>query len=95
MTSIAAAFADIAEQIDGRAQEETLREVFARTQTLCQEAVARASSADMRQLLGNVQAALARWHEVWPRLGGQRDFRSAVAREARLWSRKFSAGQAS
>ena len=90
MAQLAASFAEIAERIEGRAQDETLGQLLTKTQTLCQQEASRASSAELRELLTNVQAALTRWHEVWPRLGAQREFRLAVAREARLWCKKFS-----
>lgn len=92
VTSIAASFAEIASRIEGHAGDEPLRDVFTHTQALCQQAAGRAPSSDLRQLLTNVQAALTTWHQVWPRLGAQRDFRAAVAREARLWSKKLSEG---
>lgn len=92
VTSIAASFAEIAAQIEGQAQDAALRASFTQAQVLCQQAADHAPSAELKQLLTNVQAALTTWHQVWPRLGTQRDFRLAVAREARLWSKKLSEG---
>jgi hypothetical protein len=48
-----------------------------------------AHSQERRALLAHVQTAAQTWREVWPRLGGQREFRHAVAREARLWSKRL------
>ncbi len=92
MTPIATSFAEIAARIEGQARDEALRALFTQAQVLCQQAADHAPSAELRQLLTNVQAALTTWHQVWPRLGTQRDFRLAVAREARLWSKKLSGG---
>ncbi len=44
-------------------------------------------SADELHRLGT---GLETWRQVWPRMGGQRDFRMAVAREARLWAKRLA-----
>ena len=36
-----------------------------------------------------VDTVLEAWQQVWPRMGGQRDFRMAVAREARRWAKEM------
>ena len=37
-----------------------------------------------------VDTVLDTWQQVWPRMGGQRDFRMAVAREARRWAKELA-----
>ena len=63
---------------------------FEETRALCEQAAGRAGSGALNALLANVSTALRTWQDVWPRLGTQRDFRVAVAREARLWAKRLS-----
>ncbi len=37
----------------------------------------------------HLDTVLKTWQEVWPRMGGQRDFRMAVIREARSWAKRL------
>ena len=68
-----------------------LPDAFERTGRLCAQ-LAVQEQAEVKQLLTNVQQALQTWQEVWPRLGTSGEFRAAVAREARQWSKRFSEG---
>ena len=43
-----------------------------------------------REGLANVRQAVEAWERVWPRLGAQPEFRTAVVREARLWAKKLA-----
>jgi hypothetical protein len=87
---VAAHFAAIASCVQERQPDRTLTALLAQTQLLCAEAAERERSADLKRLLTNVGAALQTWQQVWPRLGTRDEFRLAVAREARLWSKRFS-----
>lgn len=86
---IAANFATMATLIEEQKPSVLLTEVFVRTQALCEGAVAQESRAEAKTLADNVQSALRTWQQVWPRLGSESTFRQAVAREARLWSKRF------
>ena len=86
---IAANFATMATLLEEQRPATLLTEIFVRTQALCEGAVAQESRANAKTLADNVQSALRTWQQVWPRLGSQPPFRQAVAREARLWSKKF------
>ena len=62
-------------------------------QVLARLAQARAAC---RPTAGDAQlvTVLEAWQQVWPRLGAQREFRLAVAREARLWAKRAAAASA-
>ena len=47
-------------------------------------------STEARALFEDLAHRLEVWSEVWPRLGKDAGFRTAVAREARLWSHKVT-----
>jgi len=88
---VAESFAHLAAGLAGREPDADLLERFQRTESLCKRAVAENAPAELNSLLPKLQAALQTWQEVWPRLGTQREFRQAVAREADLWSRRLTA----
>jgi len=46
-------------------------------------------SFEVQEMLLQVQVRLAMWRRVWPRLGSQREFCQAVAREAQQWSKRL------
>jgi hypothetical protein len=83
-------FAAIASAVESRAERPDVPALFSSVEGLCREAAQREPSGERRQWLVNVQSVLQTWQQVWPRLGGQREFRLAVAREARLWSKRFA-----
>ena len=87
---LAARFASIAACVDERRPEAATLELLAQTAAACAEAARVESSPATKQLLANVETAVSAWHQVWPRLGAQGEFRLAVAREARLWSKRLS-----
>ena len=93
MTTVADHFAAIAERVERRQADDGVPQLFAQTRTLC-ERTAATSSAEMQRALSQVQQALETWATVWPRLGAQPEFRLAVAREARLWSKRFAQANA-
>ena len=91
VAEVAARFTSLAASVEESRADATLMERMRITQAWCERAAAAERSASRRQLLTNVQQPLATWQQVWPRLGAQGEFRVAVAREARLWSKRFSA----
>jgi hypothetical protein len=90
-----AQFRRIVDAIEQRQSDRLVTETFETTRALCAEAAAHASGAAARTLFANVHTALETWHTVWPRLGAQKEFRQAVAREAALWARKLGQAQPS
>ena len=83
---LAAELAVIATHLDAAQPDAHLIKLLERARCSSQEAAAAAPS--MASLLANLAMALQTWQEVWPRLGSQREFRLAVAREARLWAER-------
>lgn len=86
-----AQFQRIADAVEQRQSDSLVIEALTTTHALCVTAAAHAQTAQARTVLTNVQTALETWRTVWPRLGAQKEFRQAVAREAALWSRKLQA----
>ena len=86
-----AQFGRIADAIEGREPDTIVTEAFKTTRALCADAASHTRAGQLRVLFTNVQTALETWQTVWPRLGRQREFRQAVAREANLWARKLGA----
>ena len=80
----------IAACVEERRPEAVLRERFEETRARCEQAAAGERAEDAQRLLTNVKTALETWQRVWPRLGHDREFRLAVAREARLWAKRLS-----
>ena len=75
---------------EGRPDAE-LSKFLVDAQRLCDAAATRASSReDLARVLTNVKTAVETWQNVWPRLGQDKEFRLAVAREARLWAKRLS-----
>ncbi len=89
--TVAARFTALAASVEESRPDATLMARMRTTQTWCERAAAAERSATRRQLFTNVQQSLATWQQVWPRLGAQREFRLAVAREARQWAKRLSA----
>ena len=86
---LAAHFERIASCIRQRQPETALAETLRQTRAFCEWAAAEERSTSVKQLLLNVTMALQTLQAVWPRMGTQREFRLAVAREADLWSRRL------
>ncbi len=89
---IAANLAQLASLITARRPEAALLLNLREAQVLC-EGAASVQSGEPKTLLLNLQTVLGTWQQVWPRLGGQYEFRLAVVREAELWSRRLLAHQ--
>lgn len=94
-TEVSAHFDAIAAAIETGRPAAALADAFAKTHTLCGRIAQEERSAELKALLTNVRTALQTWREVWPRLGTTRDFPVAVAREARLWAKRFSEAEPS
>lgn len=88
-TVIAGHFSALAESIERQHSNEAVLEAIAHTQASCKDLAEHAESKEIKRLCGNIQTALSTWKEVWPRLSRQPEFRLAVVREARLWSKRF------
>ena len=87
--ALEAQFQHIADAIEQRQSDRLVTETLETARVLCAETAAHASDAAVRTLFTNVRTALETWQAVWPRLGAQKAFRQAVAREAGLWARKL------
>ncbi len=78
------------EQFCGRPKEgQTIGEIFRKLQESI-ASLGKGSPSGRRELLEDLQVRVSTWLEVWPRLGKDIDFRNAVAREARIWSKKLA-----
>ena len=86
----AAQVAEIASAIEARRPDAVLLEGFGAARTACERAAAE-ETLEAKAALTNLATALKTWQEVWPRLGREQDFRLAVVREARLWSKRLAA----
>ena len=67
----------------------TMPELLEQARCLAERLASEAGAAKSEQLAKHLQTVAETWHRVWPRLGRQRDFRLAVAREARRWSQEL------
>ena len=82
---LAAHFAAIASCIEECCPEATLQGLMDQAKAFCEMP----GSPELKPLLSHLSTVLQTWQDVWPRLGGQREFRAAVAREARRWSQQL------
>ena len=58
-------------------------------ESFIKESLSAGGSAKTKEILEDLQTRVATWHLVWPRLGGDPQFRNAVAREAHAWAQKL------
>ena len=89
VTRVVTQMTEIASGIEGDLSDAALTELFGAARTSCERAAA-TQTAETRMALTNVATALQTWEQVWLRLGREQDFRLAVAREARLWSKRIA-----
>ncbi|MBI3996635.1 MAG: hypothetical protein HY352_03145 [Candidatus Omnitrophica bacterium] len=82
-------FADLASLIEARKPADLIQRALADLTTVCAQASAQKQAGAAQELLRNVSTAVQTWEQVWPRLGQQPEFRLAVAREARMWAKRF------
>jgi hypothetical protein len=80
----------LASGIEARQPAQAIMGLLEHTRSSCQEAVGTARAHALKPLLAQVETAARTWQQVWPRLGGDREFRLAVAREARLWAKRLA-----
>ena len=88
VTRLAAQLAAIASHLSATHPDAQLLDLLEHARRSSEAAAAHAPA--LAGLLANLTMALQTWRDVWPRLGAQREFRLAVAREARLWSERFA-----
>ena len=89
--ALAGAFTAIAAAAEASQPPPTMPELLEQATRLAEYLAAEAGAATVQQFAAHLQTVAQTWHRVWPRLGGQRDFRLAVAREARRWSQELLA----
>ena len=94
LEQLAAWLTAVASSSEAHHPDATVVELLGKIQSSCERAAVSGASDEQRQRLTQVQAATQTWQQVWPRLGAQRDFRLAVAREARIWSKRLVAPSA-
>ena len=80
----------LAAGIESRQPTATLIGMLEQTQALCEIGASAASTPTLKQILSQVETATQTWQQVWSRLGVDREFRLAVAREARLWAKRLA-----
>ena len=90
---VAAHLAAIAVSIESHQPDGAVMDLLGQAPGLCERVAAMVRGAEVTQALAQIKTAAETWRSVWPRLGHQRDFRGAVAREARLWSQRLLAQQ--
>jgi len=88
LARIAANFAAIVSCIDDCKPEQVLASLLQETEAFCSWAAAD-SAGELKRLLSNLTKPLQTWRQVWSRLGAQREFRLAVAREAAMWAKRL------
>ena len=82
-------FATLASLIEARKPADLIQRALADLDAVCAQASAQEQGGASQELLRNVSTAAQTWGQVWPRLGQQQEFRLAVAREARMWAKRF------
>ena len=90
-TQVTTGLSAITTCLEGDRPDTELAQLFVKAQRLCEAAATHAASReDLARILANVKTAVETWQKVWPRLGRDKEFRLAVAREARLWAKRLS-----
>ncbi len=88
--AVSEAFLQVAAQIEQRDKQQAVEKLLKQLHLDCQKLSEATQSKEIQSSTAQVQQALETWLQVWPRLSSQDDFRLAVAREARLWSGRFT-----
>lgn len=89
LARVSALFETLAAVIEARKSDETVHSALAALKAVCAQTVAQELPRASKDLVSNISTAIQTWEQVWPRLGGQPEFRLAVAREARMWAKRF------
>ena len=79
-------FSRIATAVDAR--NARVPDTLAAAHALCAQTASQQTCAT-KTLLDDLTHRLAVWREVWPRLGQDAGFRTAVSRESSLWAAKL------
>lgn len=87
---VAERVAVIADGLEAHRDDAQVLQAIREARAVCERLAAAEGSATTQQLLKNLTVVFETWQQVWPRLGVQREFRLAVAREARLWAKRLS-----
>jgi len=90
MMPLAEGFSALAEQVERGEPTANITQALSDLTDACHRQAKGEAAGPRREDLMHVQEALRAWAHVWARLGGQAEFRAAVAREARLWSRRLA-----
>jgi len=80
----------LASGIEASQPDPTIMALLEHARASCHDAVETTRADALKQILAQVATATQTWQQVWPRLGGDREFRLAVAREARLWAKRLA-----
>lgn len=89
MNSIPGQFLEIAEAVGKRSPPQTIEKLLSKLCQECESAARQFTTKEAQAAFIQVQQALETWKSVWPKLGSQPEFRSAVVREARAWSNRL------
>ena len=89
MDNIPELFLEVATQAEKHAAPQVIEKLLTQLYHDCEMAAAAAKSKEIREVFAQIQKAVETWKSVWPRLGSQQEFRSAVVREARAWSNRL------
>ena len=84
---VSESFAALAAAVEAREQAQVTAALTA-ARELCAWIAPHQAEA-VRSLLNDLLQRLQVWQEVWPRLGNDAGFRTAIIRESRLWSAKL------
>lgn len=88
-------FTKLACAIEEQKDESSIQQLLAEMTQAIQQVLGRTLEAEqtpeIREWLPKLCTVVETWQGVWPRLGQQLEFRMAVVREARSWSRRFTA----
>ena len=75
--------------VEAQQSHERIDALLHQTEAVCRNAEGLETREEPRRLLAQLRPALQTWRDVWPRLGAQREFRLAIAREAHGWSKRL------
>ena len=90
VSDIGRTFSAIAACIEAGGSPSAVASALRTAWSACDRIASALSETDAKRRLVNVQQALQTWQRVWPRMGAQHDFRTAVIRESRLWAKTLS-----
>ena len=80
----------LADGIESRQPDATILRALGQAHACCRDGQAAVRAGAATQYLRQAATAADAWQQVWSRLGADREFRLAVAREARLWAKRLA-----